>query len=192
MSKFTWTVKDGRVLVIEKMETSHLFNAIAYLDKKRDERKENYRLSWYVPISLEEDDTADFGNFDESFEFHDRQYLTNAGYFKMKEVLSVREKDKNEPKLTPITLMKKSTFEIADWHDGSNRTKVCVWQDSDTGLNFEIEGYGDAGTDKGGCPFSLEIDKGVARLLIWGDINDEAATEIISLAGARELKRLTE
>ena len=86
--------------------------------------------------------------------------------------------------------LKEATFEIADWMDESNPTKVRVWQDSCTGLNFEIEGYGDAGASKGGSPVALEINKGIARLLVWGDINNEEVTTSVSLAGARESERL--
>lgn len=49
------------------------------------------------------------------------------------------------------------------------------------------EGYGDAGTENGyGCPVMIERWEGGLRVVIWGDINREDPTHIISLEGARE------
>ena len=52
------------------------------------------------------------------------------------------------------------------------------------------QGYGDGCSEDGfGCPVMLEIWEGELRLVVWGDINQQDPTHIISLEGAAENKR---
>jgi len=55
------------------------------------------------------------------------------------------------------------------------------------GILIRIEGYGDKTSPKGeGCPILIENWMGEARVVIWGDINKENHTHLISLEGAKE------
>ena len=57
-------------------------------------------------------------------------------------------------------------------------------------LLINIDGYGDKLTcDGDGEPVMLELNDGELRVVIWGDINKENPTEIISLEGSKESKR---
>jgi hypothetical protein len=43
--------------------------------------------------------------------------------------------------------------------------------------------------EQGGCPVMFELYEGRLRLVVWADINNENATHIIDLEGAREKNR---
>jgi len=52
------------------------------------------------------------------------------------------------------------------------------------------KGYGECGAQDGyGCPIKVEVWQGELRVIVWGDINQEDPTHIISLEGAKEDKR---
>jgi len=60
-------------------------------------------------------------------------------------------------------------------------------------LLIKPERYGDYCSVEGeGTPILLELFDNELRLVIWADINQEEPTHIISLEGARELRRITE
>jgi len=55
---------------------------------------------------------------------------------------------------------------------------------------IKFEGYGDCASKDGhGDPIMIEIHNGVPRVIVWGDINKECSTNVISLEGAQEDKR---
>ena len=59
--------------------------------------------------------------------------------------------------------------------------------DNGGGILVRIEGYGDKTSPKGeGCPIIIENWEGEARVVVWGDINKEDPTHLISLEGAKE------
>lgn len=59
------------------------------------------------------------------------------------------------------------------------------------GINVQAQGYGDKTSAEGhGSPIWIELHDGDLRLIVWSDINKEDPTHIISLAGAREDRRL--
>lgn len=58
------------------------------------------------------------------------------------------------------------------------------------GLTLAFPGYGTAGMAEGhGWPVAVEVYKKELRVLVWGDINQEDPTHIISLEGALESNR---
>lgn len=60
-------------------------------------------------------------------------------------------------------------------------------------LMIAVKGYGEACSGDGdGHPILLERYQGQLRLVVWGDINQEDPTHIISLEDAREDRRLAE
>lgn len=66
-----------------------------------------------------------------------------------------------------------------------NRSASCI-------LLF-CEGYGDKGSElPDGCPLMIELYDGELRLIVFGDINREDPTHVISLEGARESLRREE
>lgn len=63
--------------------------------------------------------------------------------------------------------------------------KVEACQDGS--IEIRPSGYGDCSSQNGsGCPVIVESWDGDLRLVVWGDINKEDPTNIISLAGAQE------
>lgn len=52
MSKKTWTTKDGVVMEISKMETSHIKNCIKMLTKKMPDHEENEIIVADLPESM--------------------------------------------------------------------------------------------------------------------------------------------
>lgn len=61
---------------------------------------------------------------------------------------------------------------------------------SDGSIEIRPIGYGDCTSKKGyGCPVIIERWEGDLRLVVWGDINKEDPTHIISLEGAKESLR---
>ena len=58
-------------------------------------------------------------------------------------------------------------------------------------MAIRVEGYGDSlSPDDCGTPILTEKYDGELRVVIWGDINQEDPTHIISLEGARVDKRV--
>ena len=56
-----------------------------------------------------------------------------------------------------------------------------------------IDGYGDScSPDNQGFPIAIEIAEGVARVVIWADVNQEDPTHIIPLTNAKENLRIEE
>jgi hypothetical protein len=73
-------------------------------------------------------------------------------------------------------------------HDGKLPIRLAV---SPNGVSMHAEGYGDCGTAEGhGTPVFIELYRGELRVLVWANINREDPPHIISLAGAREDRRL--
>ena len=57
-------------------------------------------------------------------------------------------------------------------------------------ITIAFEGYGDRVSWPGhGRPILLELYNGVPRVVVWGDINQEDYTDIVTLAGAAESQR---
>lgn len=60
-------------------------------------------------------------------------------------------------------------------------------------IQIKAKGYGDnLSADDDGVPIIIEQFNGELRVVVWGDINQEDATDIISLEGAKEIKRESE
>jgi len=56
-----------------------------------------------------------------------------------------------------------------------------------SGIYIRPEGYGDfCAADGEGCPVMVEFYNGEMRVVVWGDINHDDTTHIISLEGAKE------
>lgn len=56
---------------------------------------------------------------------------------------------------------------------------------------IEAVGYGDKVSQEGlGVPVIIELHNGDLRVVVWADINQEDPTHIISLANAKESKRV--
>jgi len=80
---------------------------------------------------------------------------------------------------------------LTDQLDTTDRTvDVRVSIDNQV-LFIRPNGYGDScSMDGRGCPVVIEIADGELRIVVWGDINSEEYTHIISLEGAREDRRV--
>jgi len=71
-----------------------------------------------------------------------------------------------------------------DETDSTLRVRV---EATSNGIAIMPEGYGDMCSPDGrGMPVLIERFNGELRVVIWGDINQEDQTHIISLEGARE------
>mgnify|MGYP003627112393 CR=1 FL=1 len=57
------------------------------------------------------------------------------------------------------------------------------------GMTVDFKGYGVQSHKNGGGTVLIELRDGVPHLIIWGDINSQDPTEVISLAGASESLR---
>lgn len=55
---------------------------------------------------------------------------------------------------------------------------------NERGISIGFDGYGDKTTDGRGTPIYIELHNGVPKIYIWGDINYDDPTLIISLEGA--------
>jgi hypothetical protein len=56
-------------------------------------------------------------------------------------------------------------------------------------INVGFEGYGDCGSKKGyGFPILIENQNGIPHVVIYGDINQESPTHVISLENAADKK----
>lgn len=78
---------------------------------------------------------------------------------------------------------------LHDSGDITNNTLTTVEFGSHN-IYIRFEGYGDCASEDGhGDPIMIEIHNGVPRVIVWGDINKEDPTNIISLEGAQEDKR---
>jgi len=71
--------------------------------------------------------------------------------------------------------------------DITDRNEVPVEIELKQGCMFlKAKGYGDSlSEDNEGIPLMIEFYKGELRVVIWGDINQEDPSNIISLEGAR-------
>ena len=96
----------------------------------------------------------------------------------------------------------------SDRVEGSNMEKTVYVLDAFSGdfcdhcfkVNIEVnkkmilitpEGFGDSNSKDGeGTPIMIEFRDGVPYIVLWGDINEEEATDIISLEGAKESLRV--
>jgi hypothetical protein len=68
------------------------------------------------------------------------------------------------------------------------QTKVIF---SNGQIFIHVEGYGDCcSTDGHGHPIAIELADGDLRVIVWGDINCEDPTRIISMKEALEAKRI--
>ena len=52
--QFIWETKDGKEIPVNKMETSHLYNTIKYLNKVREYNEEMESIKDLLPSSIEE------------------------------------------------------------------------------------------------------------------------------------------
>jgi len=87
--------------------------------------------------------------------------------------------------------MSKIRLSSEEVEDAGNGKKYVVRIGVDRVSAFMgAEELGVADMDKG-YPVLLELYQGEYRLYVWGDINDEEPTHVISLEGARETKRKT-
>jgi hypothetical protein len=80
-------------------------------------------------------------------------------------------------------------------HDqnGEPKSLRTVLENINGSIYISPEGYGDACSADGcGIPALIEVYEGELRIIIWGDINQEDPTHIISLEGARESARKEE
>ena len=58
------------------------------------------------------------------------------------------------------------------------------------GILITPDGYGDMCSPDGkGQPILVEFYEKIPRVVVWGDINQECATDFITLEGARETER---
>lgn len=72
----------------------------------------------------------------------------------------------------------------------SNIKAHAVCEQGGLGLSIGLEGYGLCDMiDGSGDPIIIEFHNGEPRLLVWGDVNNEEPTHIISLQGALESSR---
>lgn len=90
---------------------------------------------------------------------------------------------------------KKQTFVLEDMGDnipeGSDRLTVTVEASTD-GIFITAAGYGDNTSKDGkGVPIMLELYNGEFRVVVWDNINEEDASHVISLKGAKESSRIT-
>jgi hypothetical protein len=67
-------------------------------------------------------------------------------------------------------------------------TKEVTIKVSPGGISFRFSGYGDKTSVKGeGEPALVELRNGVPYVVVWGDINQEDPTHVVSLEGAAEV-----
>ena len=89
--------------------------------------------------------------------------------------------------------MSKHKIILADKSDVSGKSVPVIVELDNRSVYIIPQGYGDASSaDNCGCPVMLEIWEGELRVVVWGDINQEDPTHIISLEGALESKRIEE
>lgn len=82
---------------------------------------------------------------------------------------------------------------IEDQDDDELPTQKVSVRLTDSEVFFQADGYGDLGTTPGhGSPVIIELYKGVLRVIVWADINQEDPTHIIELGDARESERREE
>lgn len=53
------------------------------------------------------------------------------------------------------------------------------------GIEISFDGYGTYAGGSGDCPIYIENRGGVPHVIVWGDVNQEDPTHVISLAGAK-------
>jgi len=85
------------------------------------------------------------------------------------------------------------TCELEDQADrGKPAVKASVLGHPNN-LCVRLEGYGDCySADGHGAPVLIEVLDGKARVIVWGDINQEDPTHVIDLSGALETARTPE
>ncbi len=91
--------------------------------------------------------------------------------------------------------MRKANTKLVDQQATSRRNRRSIpvqIQMSDAYIEIAPEGYGEKTATEGhGSPIIIEVHEGKLRLVVYGDINREEPTDVISLEGARETARLT-
>ena len=78
--------------------------------------------------------------------------------------------------------------DIRTFNDSVTGKKQNVFVDFySRGMTVDFKGYGvQSHENGGGCPVLIELRDGIPHIIIWGDINSQDPTEVISLAGASE------
>jgi len=81
---------------------------------------------------------------------------------------------------------------IYDVYDEDKAHAVNV-EVTSSGISISVEGYGDSCSNDGsGFPILIEVCEGDLRVVLWDDINKHDPGHVISLAGAKESKRVEE
>ena len=80
-------------------------------------------------------------------------------------------------------------MDLVDFESDTRETRQLRIRKSpgDQLIMIGAEGYGECATlEGGGFPIVIEFHEGKFRLMVWGDINEQDPTHVISLEGARE------
>jgi hypothetical protein len=78
-------------------------------------------------------------------------------------------------------------FKLLDDDTGKGPALKGMVQIGTGTIMLHFEGFGDGGSPKGeGFPVCLLWQNGELKLYVWDNINNEEASHIINLAGARE------
>ena len=105
-------------------------------------------------------------------------------------------KPKSKPKSKPDTRpefsgVKKTDVELVDFDSGKKPEILPASIEVNGAIYIQAKGYGDCCSNDGyGTPVFIEWYDGELRVVVFGDINQEDPTHIISLEGAREDKRI--
>ncbi len=88
--------------------------------------------------------------------------------------------------------MSDQVIEVAlrDVSDDGKPLKVTI-KANQNGVTISFDGYGDAVSMPGdGEPLLIENRSGTPYVLVWGSINQEDPTSVLSLCGAAESRRM--
>ena len=82
------------------------------------------------------------------------------------------------------------TVDLEDVYDEEAKPQPVQVRYNERGVGFHFPGFGDLTTVDGeGEPVYIEYRDGVPTVVVWGDINQEDPTHVISLEDAAEAKR---
>ena len=82
------------------------------------------------------------------------------------------------------------TFSLLDSVDNSKVNGFATIE-SIEGIGIHIDGYGDAHSkDEDSCPIYIDFYDNKLMVQIYGDINSEEPTEVVSVEGAKLTKRI--
>jgi hypothetical protein len=83
---------------------------------------------------------------------------------------------------------KKMNVEVLD-KSGERASESINIDIESYGSDIEIQPDGYTGIHGSGCPVLIELWNDELRVVVWGDVNQEDPTHIISLEGAKESNR---